>query len=85
MLMAVLFVIWLIPVGDNRAGSVAKFASLGHEYRLVSWELENVLGKWSHRLWTILPWTPTSEADRRASLDRYITVSYTHLTLPTKA
>ena len=74
MLMAVLFVIWLIPVGDNRTGTVAKFASLGHEYRLVSWELENVLGKWSHRLWTILPWTPTSEADRRASLDRYISL-----------
>ena len=74
MLMAVLFVIWLIPVGDNRTGTVAKFASLGHEYRLVSWELENVLDKWSHRLWTILPWTPTSEADRRASLDRYISL-----------
>lgn len=70
--MAILFLIWLIPIGDNRTGSVAKFASLGHEYRLVSWELENVLGKWSHRLWTVLPWTPTSEADRRASLDRYM-------------
>ena len=72
MLMAILFLIWLIPIGDNRTGSVAKFASLGHEYRLVSWELENVLGKWSHRFWTVLPWTPTSEADRRASLDRYM-------------
>ena len=70
--MAILFLIWLIPIGDNRTGSVAKFASLGHEYRLVSWELENVLGKWSHRFWTVLPWTPTSEADRRASLDRYM-------------
>ena len=72
MLMAILFLIWLIPIGDNRTGSVAKFASLGHEYRLVSWELENVLGKWSHRFWTVLPWTPTSEADRRASLDSYM-------------
>ena len=70
--MAILFLVWLIPIGDNRTGSVAKFASLGHEYRLVSWELENVLGKWSHRFWTVLPWTPTSEADRRASLDRYM-------------
>ncbi len=70
--MAILFLIWLIPIGDNRTGSVAKFASLGHEYRLVSWELENVFGKWSHRFWTVLPWTPTSEADRRASLDRYM-------------
>ncbi|GIT59106.1 MAG: hypothetical protein Ct9H300mP19_10540 [Dehalococcoidia bacterium] len=25
-------------------------------------------------MWTILPWTPTSEADRRASLDRYISL-----------
>ena len=72
MLITILFLGWLIPIGDNRSGSAAKFASLGHEYRLVSWELENVLGKWSHRLWTVLPWTPTSEADRRASLDRYI-------------
>ena len=70
--MAILFLIWLIPIGDNRTGSVAKFASLGHEYRLVSWELENVLGKWSHRFWTVFPCTPTSEADRRASLDRYM-------------
>ena len=70
-LLTILLLIWLIPIGDNRSGSVAKFASLGHEYRLVSWELENVLDKWSHRLWTILPWTPTSEADRRALLDRY--------------
>ena len=44
-LVVILFFGWLIPVGDNRANSVATFVSLEHEYGLVSWELENVLAK----------------------------------------
>ncbi|HBO90387.1 MAG TPA: hypothetical protein DD460_06515, partial [Acidobacteria bacterium] len=71
-LVVILFFAWLIPVGDNRANSVATFVSLEHEYGLVSWELENVLAKWTHRIWAILPWTPSSDADRRSSLDRYV-------------
>ena len=71
-LVVILFFGWLIHVGDYRANSVATFVSLEHEYGLVSWELENVFAKWTHRIWAILPWTPSSDADRRSSLDRYV-------------
>lgn len=71
-LLLVGFLGWLLPPGDKRSDSVAEAASLEHTYGLVSWELENFFDKWSHRVWTVLPWTPTSEEDRRAALDRYV-------------
>jgi hypothetical protein len=65
----------LLPTGDKRSDSVAEAASLEHTYGLVSWEFENFFDKWSHRAWTVLPWTPTSEEDRRAALDRYVVLA----------
>jgi hypothetical protein len=72
MLAAVLFIGWGVPVGDRRVDSPAGAAALGYEYGLISWEFENYFDKWGHRLWTVLPWTPTSEEDRREALDRYV-------------
>lgn len=62
---------WMVPVGDRRTDSAAVGVSLGHGYGLVSWEFDNFFDKWGHRMWTVLPWTPTAESDRRGALDRY--------------
>jgi hypothetical protein len=72
LLFITLFLSWMIPVGDRRSDSQAASVSLDHSYGLVSWEFANFFDKWSHRVWTTFPWTPTSEADRRESLDRYV-------------
>jgi peptidoglycan/xylan/chitin deacetylase (PgdA/CDA1 family) len=71
-LLITLMLSWLVPDGDHRSDSAVTSASLKYTYGLVSWELENVFDKWGHRIWTVLPWTPTSEDDRRRALDRYI-------------
>ncbi|MCZ6538710.1 MAG: hypothetical protein O6922_02635, partial [Chloroflexi bacterium] len=71
-LVTVLLLSWLVPVGDRRSDTPAGAVSLDYTYGLVSWEFENFFDKWGHRLWTALPWTPTSEADRRSALDRYV-------------
>jgi hypothetical protein len=72
LMLGVLWLIWVVPVGDQRSVSAVSSASSQYDYRLISWEFENVLDKWGHRLWTVLPWTPTSETDRREALDRYV-------------
>ncbi len=71
MLVIVLFFSWVVPTGDKRFDSPASAASLDHQYGLVSWEFDNVFDKWTHRIWTVFPWTPTSEEDRREALARY--------------
>ncbi|HIN15701.1 MAG TPA: hypothetical protein EYM69_08765 [Dehalococcoidia bacterium] len=71
-LVMLLLVTWLVPVGDKRSDTAAVQVSLDHSYGLVSWEFDNFFDKWRHRVWTALPWTPTSEADRRRALDRYV-------------
>ena len=71
-LVMLLLVPWLVPVGDKRSDTAAVQVSLDHTYGLVSWEFENFFDKWRHRVWTALPWTPTSETDRRRALDRYV-------------
>ena len=71
-LVMLLLVTWMVPVGDKRSDTAAVQVSLDHTYGLVSWEFENFFDKWRHRVWTALPWTPTSEADRRRALDRYV-------------
>jgi hypothetical protein len=72
LLIVVLFVAWVVPTGDKRFDTPASAASLDHGYGLVSWEFENFSDKWTHRIWTVFPWTPTSESDRREALDRYV-------------
>ncbi len=72
LLIVVLFIAWVVPTGDKRFDTPASAASLDHGYGLVSWEFENIFDKWTHRVWTVFPWTPTSESDRRAALDRYV-------------
>jgi hypothetical protein len=71
LLIFVLILVWLIPAGDRRFDKPASEVSLEHGYGLVSWEFDNLFDKWGHRIWTVLPWTPTSEGDRREALDRY--------------
>lgn len=70
-LIIVLFFSWIVPTGDKRFDTPAASASLEHGYGLVSWEFDNFFDKWTHRVWTVFPWTPTSESDRRHALDRY--------------
>ena len=65
MMLGVLWLNWVVPVGDQRSVSAISSVSSQYDYRLISWEFENVFDKWGHRLWTELPWTPTSEVDRR--------------------
>jgi hypothetical protein len=67
----ILFLSWGVPVGDRRSDSPAVAASLEHTYGLFRWEFENLLDKWNHRAWTVLPWTSTGEDDQRRALDRY--------------
>lgn len=67
-----LFLGWIVPVGDRRSDTAAAAVSLDHSYGLVSWEFDNFFDKWAHRIWTVLPWTPTGLADRRRDLDRYV-------------
>ena len=71
LIVGVLALSWLVPAGDRRFDTPASEASLEHGYGLVSWEFDHFFDKWSHRIWTTLPWTPTSEADRRENLERY--------------
>lgn len=70
--LVVLWFSWIVPDGDRRFDTPAAAASLDHGYGLVAWEFENFLDKWTHRVWTALPWTPTSTADRQAHIDRYV-------------
>ena len=72
LLIIVLFIAWVVPTGDRRFDTPASAVALEHGYGLVSWELENVFDKWTHRVWTVFPWTPTNESDRREALDRYV-------------
>ncbi|MBT4142593.1 MAG: hypothetical protein HOE50_05580 [Chloroflexi bacterium] len=72
LLMVALFIALVVPTGDKRFDTPASAASLDHGYGLVSWEFENFFDKWTHRVWTVFPWTPTNESDRREALDRYI-------------
>ena len=67
----VLFLLWLVPDGDQRVDTIATEVSLEHSYGLVSWEFDHLFDKWGYRIWTALPWTPTGESDRRSALDRY--------------
>ena len=72
LLIVLLFVTLVVPSGDKRFDTPASAASLDHGYGLVAWEFENFADKWTHRIWTVFPWTPTSESDRREALDRYV-------------
>ena len=72
LLIVLLFVTLVVPSGDKRFDTPASAVSLDHGYGLVAWELENFADKWTHRIWTVFPWTPTSESDRREALDRYV-------------
>lgn len=71
-ILGVLWFSWIVPDGDRRFDTPAAAASLDHGYGLVAWEFDNFFDKWTHRIWTALPWTPTSTADRRAHLERYV-------------
>ncbi len=72
LLLMVMLLSWLIPVGDRRADVTINTVTRGYGYGLVSWEFENFFDKWEHQAWAILPWTPSSEADRLRALDRYV-------------
>ena len=61
----------LFPVGDGLRLSIAEAASRGHRFDIVSWEIDNFLDKWVHRVWTAFPWTDTGEGRRRADVARY--------------
>ena len=65
-------VAFMIPVGDSLNFTPAERASAAHRYGLLSFELENFLDKWVHRVYTFMPWTETSTADREADLARYL-------------
>ncbi len=65
---------WMIPRGDTLNLTPAEAASLQHRYGLLSFELENFLDKWVHRLYTALPWTDTGTEDRQEALARYLEI-----------
>ena len=64
----------LLPVGDSLSMTAAEAASASHRYGLLSFEINNFPAKWMHRIYTALPWTKTSTADRIAELDRYMEI-----------
>ncbi len=43
----------------------------GRGYNLVSWEFENVLDKWLHKITSLLPWVGRSQAEQLALVEEY--------------
>lgn len=74
LLVAYGFVALMIPRGDSLSFTAAESASASHRYGLLSFELENFMDKWLHRVYTAFPWTNTSTADREADLVRYMEI-----------
>lgn len=64
----------MIPKGDSLSFTPAQAASIEHRYGLLSFELENFMDKWFHRVYTVLPWTETSTEDRQRHLARYLEI-----------
>jgi hypothetical protein len=64
----------MLPVGDSLSMTAAEAASASHRYGLLSFEINNFPAKWTHRVYTALPWTHTSTADRITELDRYLEI-----------
>ncbi len=67
-------VAFMIPKGDSLNLTAAEKASAQHRYGLLSFEIDNFLDKWIHRVYTALPWTATDTADREAALARYLEI-----------
>ncbi len=65
----------MLPVGDSLSMTAAKAASASYRYDLLSFEINNFPAKWMHRVYTALPWTHTSTADRVAELNRYLEIA----------
>lgn len=65
-------VAWMIPRGDTLSLTTAENAAIGHRYGLLSFELQNFMDKWVHRVYTVFPWTQTGTADRELALARYL-------------
>lgn len=65
---------WMLPTGDRFALSPAAAESSNHRYGLLSFELENFMDKWFHRVYTVFPWTNTSTEDRQQDLARYLEI-----------
>lgn len=63
---------WMLPRGDSLSFTAAEAASASHRYGLLSFEVENFLDKWFHRVYTAFPWTDTGTADRERDLARYL-------------
>lgn len=68
------FVAWMLPRGDTLSLTAAETASIGHHYGLLSFELQNFMDKWVHRVYTTFPWTETGTADRERDLARYLEI-----------
>ena len=65
---------WMLPRGDTLSFTAAETASVSHRYGLLSFEVQNFMDKWFHRIYTTLPWTETGTADREADLTRYMDI-----------
>lgn len=64
----------MLPKSDSLSLSLAQGASVDHRYGLLSFELENFMDKWFHRVYTVFPWTETSTEDRQEHLARYLEI-----------
>jgi hypothetical protein len=67
-------VAWMIPRGDSLSLTAAETASVSHRYGLLSFEVQNFMDKWLHRVYTVAPWTDTGTADRERDLARYMEI-----------
>ena len=61
------FVAFMLPKGDSLNLSAAGAASASHRYGLLSFEIKNFMDKWTHRVYTAMPWTDTS-TDRESGV-----------------
>ncbi len=67
-------VAWMLPRGDTLSFTPAQAASASHRYGLLSFELENFMDKWIHRVYTVFPWTDTGIEDRKQDMARYFEI-----------
>ena len=64
----------MLPRGDSLSLTAAEAASVSHRYGLLSFEVQNFMDKWFHRVYTAFPWTDTETEDRQRDLAQYLEI-----------
>ena len=74
LLIFVLSLLLLLMGGGELNLSPVELAAAPYRYDLLAWEFLNVPDKWSHKLWSILPWNSRSREEKIAELQDYFRI-----------